>query len=269
MRLPATAFLLVTFTIVHGAFSSAQVLSRATPPPERTAAGTEWYANRDPIFVLGNAYYPAGASRFFDGNTMVPATVFDGVPIYQDTTVEPFSLVFVPIGRGLVQPYELRRAGPLAATTGSRAPSFPVQTDAEAYRELPDDLDVITDPSLATDIPVPVGTSYRPCGNVSVSVNCPERPVRTSSQAEAPAVPVPAGVVQTAKAPEYRAAVWIEFNGSRWFRAGPSVPFDAAAYREIGQYYGTQVYRAVTNDTNTIYVSPVEGLVTPYSKTLR
>jgi hypothetical protein len=263
-RVSVTAFLVM---VIGSAQAPAQVLSRATPPPARTAAGSAWYANRDAIFVLGTAYYPAGASRFFNGNTMVPVTEFDGVPIYQDATLEPFSLVFVPIGRGLVQPYEARRAGPLAGTTGSRAPSFPVQTDAEASEELPDE-EVVTDPTLSSEIAVPVGTSYGPCGTVAVNLHCGERaePVRTEALANAPAPPPPARVLRTAIAPEYQSAIWIEFAGTRWFSVGRAMPFEPSGYEQVGEYYGTPVYRAVGQSDTIIYVPPVDGMVTPYRK---
>ena len=126
----ATIAALLTLVISQAA--SAQVFSRSTPGPDRTAAGEAWYASREPLYVLGDYYYPAGSTRFFDGNRMVASTFYDGVPIYQDTTLEPYSVVFVPIGRGLVQPYERRRRGELAGTTGSFVPSFPVQNYAEA-----------------------------------------------------------------------------------------------------------------------------------------
>src|SRR4051794_15510115 len=121
--------------VVNGAVLHSQIVSRPTPAPEQTAAGTPWYASRAPLFVAGGVYAPAGASVFFDRNTMVPVATFDGVEIYEDTTLEPHSVVYVPIGRGLVQPYEKRRTGDLAGTTGSRAPSFPVGSTGEVREE--------------------------------------------------------------------------------------------------------------------------------------
>ena len=56
---------------------------------------------------------------------------FEGVPIYEDATQTPFTVVYVPIGGNVVRPYERRREGELAGSTGSRIPSFPVQTDGE------------------------------------------------------------------------------------------------------------------------------------------
>ena len=126
----------VVAAVLAASFASvrAQVISRETPVPARTAAGTDWYASREPLFLMGAVYEPAGASVFFNGNTMFPFTTFDGVELYQDATLEPHSIVYVPIGRGLVQPYERRRSGDLAGTAvggcvarifrGAKIPAF-------------------------------------------------------------------------------------------------------------------------------------------------
>ena len=113
--------------VVLGGSASAQVLSRPTDPPLVTAVNESWYLSREPILFAGDLYYPAGAQVFFNGNRMVRTGYYNGVPIFTDTTIEPFSILLVPVSRGLMQPYERRRQGLLAGTTGSRAPSFPVQ----------------------------------------------------------------------------------------------------------------------------------------------
>src|SRR5690242_12679083 len=113
--------------LAFAAPAAAQISSRPTDPPLVTAAAESWYQLREPLQLAGELYYPAGAAQFFNGNTMVRTGHYNGIPIYADTTVEPFSIVLVPISRGLLQPYERRRSGDLAGTTGSRAPSFPVQ----------------------------------------------------------------------------------------------------------------------------------------------
>ena len=61
---------------------------------------------RELIQFAGDLYYPAGAAVFFDGNTMVRSGHYNGVPLYTDTTLEPYSVVYVPLERGLMQPYE-------------------------------------------------------------------------------------------------------------------------------------------------------------------
>src|SRR5687767_1676121 len=107
-----------------------QVQSRPTEPPIVTAENDTWYRQREPVQFAGDVYYPAGAAVFFNGNTMVRTGHFNGVPLYADTTLEPYSIVYVPVSRGMMQPYERPRRGDLAGTTGSRTPSFPVQGPA-------------------------------------------------------------------------------------------------------------------------------------------
>jgi hypothetical protein len=96
-----------------------------------TAESEDWYRRGEPIFVADTFYYPAGPEVFFDGNVMVRIAAYGRVPLYADVTVEPYSVVLVPIAGNRMKPYERRRAGDLAGTVGSRTPSFPVQRDSE------------------------------------------------------------------------------------------------------------------------------------------
>src|SRR5437773_9859391 len=106
---------------------TSQVLSIPTPAPAVSAANTDWYARGEPIFFAGNFYYPTGPTVFFDGRVMVRSGMYNAVPLYTDTTIEPYSMVFVPIGGNVMRPFERRREGELAGTVGSRPPSFPIQ----------------------------------------------------------------------------------------------------------------------------------------------
>src|SRR5687768_1902610 len=110
----------------------AQILARPTDPPLVTAANESWYQLREPVQFAGDLYYPAGATVFFNGNTMVRTGHYNGVPLYVETTVEPYSVILVPISRGQMQPYERLRRGDVAGTTGSRPPSFPVRVVPES-----------------------------------------------------------------------------------------------------------------------------------------
>src|SRR5687767_7786888 len=109
----------------------AQVYQLPTPLPAVTAASADWQISGRPIFHAGNFYYPAGATVFFDGNVMYRTGVYLGVPLYVDATLEPYSIVYVPIGRNVMRPYERRRQGELVGMVGSRTPSFPIQRDIE------------------------------------------------------------------------------------------------------------------------------------------
>lgn len=76
--------------------AAAQVQSRPTDPPLVTAVNESWYRLGEPIQFAGELYYPAGPVIFFNGNTMIRTGHYNGVPLYADTTVEPFSIVLVP-----------------------------------------------------------------------------------------------------------------------------------------------------------------------------
>src|SRR5438067_1553704 len=114
------ACLFLSLAILLPKVGTAQVLSMPTPSPEVSAANTDWYARGEPIFFAGNFYYPTGPTVFFDGRVMVRSGMYNAVPLYTDTTIEPYSMAFVPIGGNVMRPYERRREGDLVGTVGSR-----------------------------------------------------------------------------------------------------------------------------------------------------
>ena len=135
---PFVLVLFLTVAVLFPETGNAQVYQFRTPPPEVTAVGATWQINSEPVLVGGLVYYPTGGLRFFDGQVMAQIAIFQGVPVYSDMTLEPFSLLYVPVGRDRVREYERRRDGELAGTTGSRVPSFPVQSPSDqAPRDRP------------------------------------------------------------------------------------------------------------------------------------
>ena len=259
--------------IIPGAFLSvallmptigrAQVFSLPTPPTEVTAANADWQIRGEPIFHAGSLYYPAGPNVFFDGNIMARTGVYNGVPLYANTTLEPYSIVFVPIGRNLMRPYERRREGELAGTVGSRAPSFPIQRDG--------DLSVMLQSGVSQAAP---------------AVRMPERGVIQeavavgTSGADTLRSPAVVGTMGDRAAPARRRAVndvprqtansgvWIEFDGVRWFSAGPAVSFNPDRFVPAGSHRSFVVYRDTMADrADTIFVTVVpNGPIAPYSR---
>lgn len=254
--------LAATLSGILVAHAAAQVLYRPTPRPERTAVNESWFLDRAPIFVAGDYYYPAGASVFFDANTMVLSGFYGAVPIYSDTTLEPHSLVFVPVGRGLMQPYERRRAGDIVGTTGSRAPSFPLQRDAEAML------------GVVPGAPAGLGggrATARPAESAGRPVALPETSdverLTTEDVLETQPTewaPAPTYAIRSARTPNGRDGVWIEFRGARWFSAGPAVTFDPTSFQQAGEYGGFPVYRSRTGTGDLIYIPTRDGIVAPY-----
>jgi hypothetical protein len=226
---------------------SAQVQSRPTEPPLVTAENEQWFKLGEPLQVGGDVYYPAGPRVFFDGNTMVRSAHYNGVPIYTDTTLEPYSVVFVPIGRGIMQPYERPRRGDLAGTTGSRAPSFPVAGVTSGYRG------EIMAAAPPTNLSRPVGAINRFDDDVSAVAQA------------APAPSEPQGYA-TVLRPENNDGIWITYAGARYLSAGAAVPFRAVDFQLVGDYSGFPVFARQNVKEDVIYIPTRAGLVAPYRK---
>ena len=246
--------------------AAAQISSRPTDPPPVTAAGESWYQLREPLQFAGELYYPAGAAQFFNGNTMVRTGHYNGVPIYADTTVEPFSIVLVPISRGLLQPYERRRSGDLAGTTGSRAPSFPVQMTATAA-------------SMPAAAVAPTGLPVPP-GALGVFTPDPARDLSAPQVAAAPVVPAARDAVGTSgiapapmprttgivslRRPEGNDGVWVRYAGARYVSGGAPVSFDRRAFTYVGELGAFPVF-ARPGQPEVIYLPTSRaGVVAPY-----
>lgn len=241
---------------------TAQVLSLPAPSPNVNAANADWQIRGEPIFHAGSLYYPAGPNVFFDGKIMVRTGVYNGIPLYADVTIEPYSIVFVPIGRGLMRSYERRREGELAGTVGSRAPSFPIQRDG--------DLSVRSQPGASQALPVRIPErevipEAVAVGTTGVGTSRPAQPVGTMGVRAVPAQPP---VVNYVRRPTGNDGVWVEFEGARWFSSGPAVSFNPDRFVPAGSYRGFVVYRdTMGGRADTIFVTIVpNGPIAPYSR---
>ena len=219
----------------------AQVHSRPTDPPIVTAENESWYRLGEPLTFAGTFYYPAGAVTFFNGNVMVRTGHYNGVPVYSDTTLEPYSIVFVPIGRGQMQPYERLRDGELAGTSGSRAPSFPGRSVGSGYYVLRGA------PGAPTNAPLPIG---------AIGVYTPDAGI-APSPGVTPA-PAPEVQIEPSRLPPGRPfrydSISVQFNGAKWVMAGPSVTALPADARQIAEYLGFPVYAAPGREQELIYL---------------
>jgi hypothetical protein len=222
----------------------AQLTIQPTPPPAVTAENESWYLKGEPVPFAGDFYYPSGAQIHFNGNEMVRSAYYGGVPIYTRTTIEPYTLIFVPVAGGLMQPYERRpdrsmsQAGPPMAQAAA-PPGFgpPVVLESTAPEPAP--------AYLPSDVPEAVGTAGR------ARAVLPSMPVRFRPQS-------PNGI-------------FVEFDGARWFSSGQSVPLDTLRLTKIGESHGFPVYADRAHDGSTIYVPIARGVdvVAPYSKRAR
>lgn len=254
----------ILFAISITATPAAGQTLRPTPPPTVTAENEPWFVARAPLMFGGTLYFPAGAQVHFNQNEMVGAGFYGAVPVYVRTTLEPRSVVFVPLSGGLMQPYERRRSGELAGTVGSSAPSFPVENAAEAegtdWRMLRAAGPPIAGVAAPLGAPAP---TYAPPAAPPVAPPPPARPVATAGTADR----IPTGPLASASRPEGLNNVFVTYDSRRWFNSGAAVPFDTAAYRRIGTHGDVPVYsRADAPETIFIPVSAAASdLVVPYS----
>ena len=215
----------------------AQVNSRPTDPPIVTAENDQWYRRGEPIVFSGEFYYPAGPVVFFNRDAMVRTGHYNGVPVYADTTLEPYSIVLVPIGRGQMQPYERRRTGDLAGTSGSRPPSFPGQTPRMPAAQPIESISAFIEPGA-------IATTGREDPSVVTegAVTSPRR--------------------QTGRPFSYD-SVSVRFMGEKWVMAGPAGP-PRRGLIEIAEYRGFPVYAEKGKERSEIYLPIAPGRLAPF-----
>jgi hypothetical protein len=263
-----TVITVLAFSVTSSA--TAQIASRPTPPPTVTAENEPWYLSGEPVFFNGNIYYAAGPVSHFLRNEMVLAGIYGNSPIYTRTTREPGSIIYVPLAGGLVKPYERRRSGDLAGTSGSTAPSFRVVLPAEEASQTV--VGAIRAPAPPTG--VPVGTfSVTPMASASIVATAPvpepgPTPAGTTGAISiSPSFPARTRV-ETVQRPVGLNNVFIQFDGARWFAAGPAVEFSSDRFLVAGEHLGFTVYRE-RDRSDVVYLSLLPGspgLVAPYRK---
>ncbi len=229
----------------------AQVNYQPTSPPDTSATDRAWYRSGDPIPFAGDLYYQTGPTIYFNGDTMVPTGTYDGVTLYADTTLEPYSLVYVPIGGNLLRPYERLRAGNLAGTTGSRMPTFPVQI-SRYPRSVPR---------------ASAEAEQQPQGRRQRAARRPEPRTPPAESAAGPEERPQGGLlVETVRRPNDNAGMWVLFQGFRWQHAGDATMLDSTRLSRVGDYHGLPVY-ADARTPYIIYIPLRDDLVAPFRRT--
>jgi hypothetical protein len=269
--------------------ASTQIRLQPATRPAVTAEHEDWFQLREPISFSGSVYYPAGARTYFDGNVMVQVGSYRGIPIYMNSTIEPFSIVLIPVGGGLMQPYERRRSGELAGTTGSGAPSFPVtQSTATAGAGFGGGR---TGPvtSLGPPVVAPAIDRAQPATPAiapeveAILRDLPGAPAPAPTPAPPPPIAPPGSssssasgsagttgsTASTAPTPiPDSQGIWILFDGHRWRAGGRAVPFSTEGFRQVGEYRGVAVYAVATEPLPlVIYLPGRDGrMVAPYRR---
>jgi hypothetical protein len=264
MRGRALPYVLVV--LLSGA-AEAQTWQPAQPPLV-TAENESWYRAGDPIEWNGDLYYPAGAPEAFNRYQMVRAGSYRGIPLYTDTMLEPYSIVFVPIAGGRMQPYERPRTGMLAGSAGSRMSAFPTAPSTERAAALgltPEGFvaQAAAPPTFARaydrsagEPPQPISPAV-PVVATGMGTAAPPQPAGTSGRI----VTVTNGA-STLVHPQGINGAWIDYNGRRWVSAGPAVDL-TADFVHAGDYRGSPVYE-LRDDRLTIYIPTTGTLVVPF-----
>lgn len=215
------------YAILLGNPAHAQVDYRPAPAPLVTAEHAPWYLAGEPVMHAGAIYYPAGPQVHFMPFEMVRSGFYEGIPLYVRATLEPNSVVFVPAGRGLMQPYERRRDGDLAGTVGSQAPSFPVGRAADSPAGVPQ--------AAAPPTQAPVYLVDTPASSLGI-----ESPESAPTSGIAPA---PRAAALRARQPGPRDGIFIQIGGVRWYSDGLEPRLERAALTRQGEHHGAPVYR--------------------------
>ena len=258
--------ILLTFVVATflGKTAQAQVAIQPTPNPTVTAENESWYLHGEPITFAGNFYYAAGPMVYFNPNEMVRSGFYQGIPLYTRTTIEPYSVVYVPVRGPLMQPYERPRSGRLAATSGSvpSTVSRVLQSDISAAGQF----QAAGPPSLTTTV-IPLQVPPSATAGVEDRPDVAREAAPTGTSGRVPA-PRPAVRAHPGR-PLSPTSIFIEFDGTRWYKAGPAEPIDTTAMRRIGSYSGVPVWVKPSVDDGIIYVPVMQGggsLAVPYTR---
>jgi hypothetical protein len=253
----------LSVTLLLPTVGTAQVFVRPNTYPAVTAATAAWQQRGDPVFHAGAYYYPAGPIVFFNGYVMARTGMFEGVPLYEDATLSPLTIVYVPIGGNALRPYERLREGELAGTVGSLPPSFPIRRQADDFFDP-------AVPPIAPSVTGPGGLVFVPAIQQAAS-GTGVTGLQAAPASLAPAVPTNPGNLSAVPA-QKRATppflqVWIPYDGSRWVSSGSAVPYTEDRFVQVGEYRGFPVYRARSGSQEEIYIASVPGgPVAPYRK---
>ena len=273
----AARWLICLTTLIPAGSVHAQGVAAPSPDPLVTAENEPWYLSGEPLTHDGNVYYPVGPLTAFNRNEMVRSGFYRGIPLYTRTTYEPWSVVYVPLPGGFLQPYIRRRSGDIAGTIGSIGPGVPIDRD-DTSRALTSAPQAPGPPTGLLDTPIDRVLGAAPgAGAVGTAGRVPEAAAAGGMTADAPpqepATRAPRLVVTPRPRPMITLAgptgandAYVEFQSRRWYASGAAVEMDSRLHR-IGEYHGFPVY-ARDGETSTIYIpvtSNVRSLLTPYS----
>ena len=197
------------------------------PNPDAVAATAEWQINNEPIVAQGLTYHPTRETRMFDGQVMSQIDVYNGVPVYADVSISPFTLAYVPLTPTRMRTYERGPDGERRFISGRGRADLAVGTSGVEIFE-----------------PVII-----------------EAPLEVAS-----APPTPTGM-ESIPRPRGTTGIWIEFEGARWYHDGAAQSYTPERFARAGDYHGFPVYREKGRAADRIWIATVtSGPLAPYKK---
>ena len=247
-RAGCVAWMVVAGWLAAVPAASGQVIVEPTAQPTVTADREPWYLNGEPISYAGNLYYPTGAQVYFNATEMVRSGFFMGVPLYARTTIEPYSVVYVPLDGGRLQPYQRPRTGELTGTAGSVPSTLPHPRATVPPRGLA--AQAAGPPSQTTiEIPVQIPRPY---------VILPTPPPLTEVAGTAGRIAQPQPPLRVGGAVPRRQAIFIDYEGRRWYASGPPRRLEATGLVRLPDYHGFEVW-AKSQDPAEIQIPVTHG----------
>ncbi len=271
-----TAGLVVVAIFAAAAISGdalAQIRLQPAAAPTVTAEAETWYQTGEPLQFAGNVYYPAGPAIHFLPDEMVQSGLYRGIPLYSRTTIEPYSVVFVPLAGGRMQPYERRRAGDLVGTTGSSMSSLRVEIPSAFGTPPP--IQAAAPPFVETQsVPQQPNATQdqlrRPNSAESSARSRRETNVEPLTQMAGRQTNSPRlGTVGRVTAPRRSnvranrstsSGIFVEFDHARWYPSAPPASLDSVNLHRIGEWHGFPVYTARSTGDSTIYIPIAVGV---------
>jgi hypothetical protein len=260
MKCPAPVATIALALSLSVSAGFAQILMQPTPMPTVTAENERWYLNGNPVAHAGNLYYPAGPQVFFNPSEMVRSGFYMGIPLYTRTTIEPYSMVYVPLAGGRMQPYERPRSGELTGTAGSTPTSIATPGETVPPAGLAPQA---PGPPTQTTVVIPYQVT-EPAAQPVVSVPPIVPPTIGTSGTTAPRVPRHTSI---GGRPQGSNSIFIEFDSQRWYPTGPAEIIDTSRLALVGDYSGFAVYGDPA-DKEVVYVPVTRGssLAVRYSR---
>jgi hypothetical protein len=261
-------FVALSIVAALGVVPAAQQLVR-TQLPTVTADNEAWYLNGDPIAFAGSLYLPAGAQIYFNSNEMVRSGFYLGVPLYTRTTVEPYSIVLVPLAGGRMQPYQRPRTGELTGTAGSTPSTLPSPSQTVPPAGLaPQAAGAASQTTQVLEMQWPRPDLVAPQSSEAVAPRATESaPPAVGTSGRAAYIPMHTRI---GGPPQGTDSIFIELDGERWYPLGAPIAVDHSRVTRLGDFKGFDVW-GNSGQPTIIFIPSTAGsaLAVPYTRIRR